>query len=70
VKKSRISILIATFAIGFLYQPNWIYQNFYYNPRWVDDASWAPNFVFYLFVYASLSTVCVELLIRLSKKYL
>jgi len=70
MRKSRIFILFMTFITGFFYQPNWIYQNFYYTPRWVDDASWAPNYVVYLFVYAGLSAVFVELLIRFIKKYI
>ena len=70
MKKSRISILIATFAIGFLYQPNWIYQNFYYNPKWVDNSNWAPNYLIYLLIYACLSTLLIDTVIRFSKKYL
>ena len=67
--KKRLAILVLVFIVGIYYQPNWIYQNFYYTPKWVDDASWAPNYVVYLFVYASLSAVFVELLIRFIKKY-
>ena len=70
MKKSRISILIATFAIGFLYQPNWIYQNFYYNPKWVDNSNWAPNYLIYLLIYACLTTLFIDTVIRFSKKYL
>ena len=70
MKKSRISILIATFAIGFLYQPNWIYQNFYYNPKWVDNSNWAPNYLIYLLIYACLTTLLIDTVIRFSKKYL
>jgi hypothetical protein len=37
MKKSHIAILVFTFLLGLVYQPSWIYQNFYSNPRWVDD---------------------------------
>jgi len=67
--KVRISILFLTFLIGFFYQPNWVYQNFYSNPRWVDDAWWSLNYPVFLIVYAIISVGFVELLIRLVKKY-
>ena len=69
VKKARISILSFTFLFGFLYQPNWIYQNFYSNPRWVDDAWWSLNYPAFLFIYSVISVGFVELAIRLIKEY-
>ena len=69
MKKIRISILAFTFLLGFVYQPNWIYQNFYSNPRWVDDAWWSLSYPAFLIVYAVVSTVFVELVLRFVKKY-
>jgi hypothetical protein len=69
MKKTRIAILVFTFLLGLVYQPNWVYQNFYSNPRWVDDAWWSLSYPAYLLVYALLSTAFVELVIRLIKKY-
>ena len=69
VNKLRISILSFTFLLGFFYQPNWIYQNFYSNPRWVDDSWWSLNYPAFLIVYAIISVGFVELIIRLVKKY-
>ena len=69
VNKLRISIRSFTFLLGFFYQPNWIYQNFYSNPRWVDDAWWSLNYPAFLIVYAIISVGFVELIIRLVKKY-
>ena len=69
MKKTRIAILVFTFLLGLVYQPNWVYQNFYSNPRWVDGAWWSLSFPAYLIVYAVLSTVFVELVIRFVKKY-
>ena len=69
MKKMRISILFFTFLLGLVYQPKWIYQNFYSNPRWVDDAWWSLSYPAYLIVYAVLSTIYVELVIRFIKKY-
>jgi len=67
--KNRILVLSLTFLIGFFYQPNWIYQNFYSNPRWVDDAWWSLNYPAFLVIYAIISVGFVELVIRFVKKY-
>ncbi len=69
MKKTRIAILVFTFLLGLVYQPNWVYQNFYSNPRWVDDAWWSLSYPAYLIVYAVISTVFIELVIRFVKKY-
>ena len=69
MKKTRIAILVFTFLLGLIYQPNWVYQNFYSNPRWVDDAWWSLSYPAYLIVYAVISTVFIELVIRFVKKY-
>ena len=69
MKKPHKAILVFTFLLGLVYQPNWVYQNFYSNPRWVDDAWWSLSYPAYLLVYALLSTAFVELVIRLIKKY-
>ena len=69
MKKSRIAILVFTFLLGLVYQPIWVYSNFYFNPRWVDDAWWSLSYPAFLIIYAALSTVFVELVIRLIKKY-
>jgi len=69
MNKVRISLLSLTFIIGFFYQPNWIYQNFYFNPRWVEDSWWSLNYWAFLLIYAFLSVVFVEIIIRLVKKY-
>ena len=69
MKKLRKAVLVFTFLLGLVYQPNWVYQNFYSNPRWVDDAWWSLSYPAYLLVYALLSTAFVELVIRLIKKY-
>ena len=69
MKKTRIAILVFTFLLGLVYQPTWVYQNFYSNPRWVDDAWWSLSYPAYLLVYAVISTIFVELLVRFIKKF-
>jgi hypothetical protein len=69
MNKVRILILAFTFLIGLVYQPNWIYQNFYFSPRWVDDAWWSLNYPAFLIIYALISVGLFELIIRFIKKY-
>ena len=69
MKKPHKAVLVFTFLLGLVYQPYWVYQNFYSSPRWVDDAWWSLSYPAYLLVYALLSTAFVELVIRLIKKY-
>jgi hypothetical protein len=69
MKKSHIAILVFTFLLGLVYQPSWIYQNFYSNPRWVDDTWWSLPYPAFLIVYAVISTTFVELVIRFIKKF-
>lgn len=69
MSKARISILSITFLFGFFYQPNWIYNTFYFNPRWIDGAWWSLNYPVFLILYAVISVVFVELVIRIIKKY-
>ena len=69
MKKPHKAILVFTFLLGLVYQPNWVYQNFYSNPRWVDDAWWSLSYPAFLIIYAAISTVFVELVIRFIKKF-
>jgi hypothetical protein len=69
MKKSHIAILVFTFLLGLVYQPSWIYQNFYSNPRLVDDTWWSLPYPAFLIVYAVISTTFVELVIRFIKKF-
>ncbi len=69
MNKVRISILSTTFLVGIFYQPNWVYENFYSNPRWEDDAWWSLNYPAFLIVYAVILVGFVELVIRFIKKY-
>ena len=69
MNKVRILILSTTFLVGIFYQPYLIYQNFYFNPRWVDDAWWSLNYPAFICLYAFISTGFIELIIRFIKKF-
>ena len=68
--KKKIIVWIIVFIVGIFYQPNWVYLNLYYNPRLVEDAWWSISYLAYLMIYALISTLLVEILIRSVKKYL
>ena len=56
--------------IGYFFQPNWFYQNFYSNPKFRDGATWVPPFAIYSAISAVLLVVMFWSFIRLAKKYL
>jgi hypothetical protein len=64
-----ITLLVSIFIVGVLYQPNWIYQTFYYNTRWVDDYWWSLSYLPYLIIYSFILAWFAELLTGLVKKY-
>jgi hypothetical protein len=69
MKKTRISILVVTFLFGLIYQPVWVYNNFWYRADFYDSIPFTvPHWVF-LLIYAIISTAFIELVIRLIKKY-
>jgi hypothetical protein len=58
------------FIVGYFYQPNWFYMNFYSNPKFRDDASWVPSFAVYSALSGLLTAVTVWAFIRFAKKFL
>lgn len=58
---TRLALFIVVINAAIFYQPNWIYQTFYYNPRWVDDAWWSLSYPAYLVIYSLLISIFVEL---------
>ncbi len=69
MKKTRISILIVTFLFGLIYQPVWVYNNFWYRADFYDSIPFTVPYWVFLLIYAIISTAFVELVIRLIKKY-
>jgi hypothetical protein len=58
------------FIIGYFYQPNWFYMNFYSNPKFRDGASWVPSFAVYSALSGLLTAVSIWAFIRFAKKFL
>ena len=69
MKKAHISILVVTFLFGLIYQPVWVYNNFWYKADFYDSIPFTVPYWVFLLVYAIISTVFVESVIRLIKKY-
>lgn len=58
------------FVVGFFFQPNWFYMNFYFNPKFRDDATWVPSFEIYSAISGALTAVMIWAFIRLAKRFL
>lgn len=67
--KVHISMFGLIFLVTFIYQPNWVYENFWSKVDFYESIPFAlPNLVF-LFVYAAISIAINEFGIRFLKKY-
>ena len=69
MKKTRISILVVTFLFVLIYQPVWVYNNFWFRADFYDSIPFTVPYWVFLLIYAIISTAFVELVIRLIKKY-
>jgi hypothetical protein len=58
------------FLVGFFFQPNSFYMNFYSNPKFRDGANWVPSFEIYSALSGLLTAVSVWAFIRFAKKFL
>ena len=69
MNKVRIALLTLTFVSAFIYQPMWVYENFWSKADFYDSIPFdVPYFVF-LLIYASIATAVAELVIRFIKKF-
>ena len=67
--KVHISILGFVFLSAFVYQPNWVYENFWSRADFYDSILFTVPYLIFLFIYAAITTVFAELVIRFVKKY-
>ena len=58
------------FIVGFFYQPNWFYMNFYSNPKFRDGATWIPSYEIYNAISGLLTAASIWAFIRFAKKFL
>lgn len=69
MNKTRISLLVLTFLIAMVYQPNWVYENFWSKADFYDSIPFTIPYLVFLLVYSSITTGIAELGIRFIKKY-
>jgi hypothetical protein len=69
MKKIRISILAFTFLICLVYQPNWVYENFWSKADFYDSLPFTVPYLVFQIIYALITTILAELGIRFVKKY-
>jgi hypothetical protein len=58
------------FLIGVIYQPVWVYENFWYKADFYDSLPFRFPYYGFIFIYCCLSTLFVINLARLAKKHL
>jgi len=68
MSKARILILTLTFFSGMIRVPDWVYGNFWNIEFW-ELFPFTFKYGYFVFIYAVLSTLMMELFIRIVKKY-
>ena len=69
MNKTRITLLALTFLIAMLYQPNWVYENFWSKAAFYDSIPFTVPYLAFLLIYSVITTGLAELGIRFIKKY-
>jgi hypothetical protein len=69
MNKTRISLLVLTFLSAMLYQPNWVYENFWSKADFYNSIPFIVPYIVFLMIYSLIATSFAELAIRFVKKY-
>ena len=69
MNKTRITLLVLTFLIAMLHQPNWVYENFWSKAEFYDSIPFTVPYLAFLLIYSAITTGLAELGIRFIKKY-
>ena len=69
MNKTRITLLALTFLTAMLYQPNWVYENFWSKADFYDSIPFMVPYLAFLIIYSVITTSLAELGIRFIKKY-
>jgi hypothetical protein len=69
MNKTRIALLLTTFFVAMVYQPNWVYENFWSKADFYDAIPFTVPYIAFLLVYSAITTSLAELGIRFVKKY-
>ena len=68
VKQSIFYVVI--FLTGFIYQPNWVYENFWSKAGFYDSLPFDFPYTGFLLIYSSLLTALMAISVKLIKKFL
>jgi hypothetical protein len=69
MNKTRISLLVLIFLSAMVYQPNWVYENFWSKAAFYDSIPFTVPYLAFLIIYSVITTGFAELGIRIIKKY-
>jgi len=69
MNKTRISLLVLIFLSAMVYQPNWVYENFWSKAAFYDSIPFTIPYLAFLIIYSLITTGFAELGIRFIKKY-
>jgi hypothetical protein len=69
MNKTRITLLALTFLTAMLYQPNWVYENFWSKAAFYDSIPFTVPHLAFVIIYSVITTSLAELGIRFVKKY-
>lgn len=70
VTKKQIVFYVFVFLFGLIYQPNWVYNNFWFKADFYDDIPFQVPYLVFLIIYSFLNTIFVWYLVKFIKKYL
>jgi hypothetical protein len=60
----------SVFLFGVIYQPVWVYENFWYKADFYDSLPFQFPYYGFILIYCCLSTLFVAFLVRMAKKHL
>lgn len=69
MNKTRISLLVLVFLTAMLYQPTWVYENFWSKAHFYDSIPFTVPYFVFLMVYSSIAASFAELTVRFIKKH-
>ena len=67
--KAHMSLLGSIFLCAFVYQPTWVYENFWSKADFYNSLPFTVPFFLFLTIYASISTAIAGLGISFIQKY-
>ena len=68
MNKTRVTVLVLTFILAMVYQPKWVYENFWSKADFYDSIPFTVPYFIFLLIYAETTTGCAELGFSFFKK--